>query len=90
MYKPIKFFPLKPDTDEMNKDNRRDKDQKLREIECGCFMPLHFTSFDDIGHSAKVMYKLRAMIVLKHDKPYSQTIDWLRLLPELLTAPISH
>ena len=48
-----------------------------------------FISFGDIGHSAKVMYKLRAMIVLKQDKPYSQTVDWLRLLSELLPAPIS-
>ena len=50
-------------------DNRRTKDQKVREIEHVCFMSLVWTSSGDIGHSAKVMYKLAAMIVLKHDKP---------------------
>ena len=49
-------------------DNRRTKDQKVREIEHVCFMSLVWTSSGDIGHSAKVMYKLAAMIVLKHDK----------------------
>ena len=49
-------------------DNRRTKDQKVRQIEHDSFMSLVWTSSGDIGHSANIMYKLAAMIVLEHDK----------------------
>ena len=60
-------------------EKRRAYDQRVRELEHGCFSPLVFSVSGGMGPTAKVVYKkLAAMIVSKHSQPYSQTINWLR------------
>ena len=60
-------------------EKRRAYDQRIREIEHGCFSPLVFSASGGMGPTAKVVYKkLATMIATKHSQPYSQTINWLR------------
>ena len=43
------------------------------------FSPLVFTSSGGMGPTAKVVYKkLASMLAMKQNRPYSQTMDWLR------------
>lgn len=58
---------------------RRAYDERIREIEHGCFSPLVLSTTGGLGPSANVFYKrLASLIAEKHDKPYSETIRWLR------------
>ena len=50
-------------------------DQWVREIEHGPFSPLVFSG--GMGTTATVVYKQR-MILEKHEKPYSKTMQWIR------------
>ena len=60
-------------------EKRRAYDQRVREVDHGCFSPLVFSASGGMGPTAKVVYKkLAAMIATKHNQPYSQTINWLR------------
>ena len=60
-------------------EKRRAYDQRVREVEHGCFSPLVFSASGGMGPTAKVVYKkLAAMITSKHGQLYSQTINWLR------------
>lgn len=48
---------------------RRAYNQRVREIEHGCFTPLVFTTLSEMESLAKVMYKnLASMIALRHKK----------------------
>ena len=54
-------------------------DQRVREVEHGCFSPLVFSVAGGMGPSATVVYKrLATMISTKFNQQYSQTINWLR------------
>ena len=60
-------------------EKRRAYDQRVREVEHGCFSPLVFSVSGGMGPTARVVYKkLAAMIASKHSQSYSQTINWLR------------
>ena len=73
-------------------EKRRAYDQRIREVEHGCFSPLVFSVSGVMDPTAKVVYKkLASMIASKHNQPYSQTIHWLRcrLRSSLLFPPFS-
>ena len=54
-------------------------EQRIQEVEHGYFSPSTFSASSGMGPTAKVVYKkLASMIALKHDKTYSQTINWMR------------
>ena len=60
-------------------EKRRAYEQRVREIEHGCFSPLVFSASGGMGPTAKVVYKkLASMITTKHNQCYSQTLNWLR------------
>ena len=60
-------------------EKKRAYDQRVREIEHGSFSQLVFTTTGGMGTVATVIYKrLAAMIAEKHEKPYSQTMQWIR------------
>ena len=60
-------------------EKRRAYDQRIREVEHSYFSPLVFTSSGGMGPTAKVVYKkLASMLAMKQNRPYSQTMDWLR------------
>ena len=60
-------------------EKKRAYDQRIREVEHGCFSPLIFSASGGMGPIAKVVYqKLAGMISSKHNQPYSQTVNWLR------------
>ena len=60
-------------------EKRRAYDQRVREIEHGCFSPLVFSTSGGMGPTDKVVYKkLASMIAVKHNQPYSHTLNWLR------------
>ena len=62
-----------------DQEKRRAYDQRVREVEHGCFSPLVFSVSGGMGPTAKVVYKkLAAMIASKYGQSYSQTINWLR------------
>jgi hypothetical protein len=60
-------------------EKKRAYDQRIREVEHGCFSPLVFSVSGGMGPAANVVYKkLASMIAAKHNQSYSQTINWLR------------
>ena len=60
-------------------EKKRAYDQRIREVEHGCFSPLIFSVSGGMGPTAKVVYKkLASMIASKHNQSYSQTVNWLR------------
>jgi hypothetical protein len=60
-------------------EKKRAYDQRIREVEHGCFSPLVFSVSGGMGPAANVVYKkLASMIAAKHSQSYSQTINWLR------------
>ena len=60
-------------------EKRQAYDQRVREVEHGCFSPLVFSVAGGMGPSATVVYKrLATMISTKFNQQYSQTINWLR------------
>ena len=72
-------------------EKRRAYDQRVREIEHGCFSPLVVSASGGMGPTAKVVYKkLASMIATKHNQYYSQTLIWLccRLSFSLLRSAI--
>ena len=73
------FLPMATCYRRNEQEKRRAYDQRVREVEHGCFSPLVFSVSGGMGPTAKVVYKkLAAMIASKHSQPYSQTINWLR------------
>ena len=55
-------------------EKRRVYDQRIREVEHGCFSSLVFSASGVMGLTAKVMYKkLASMIASKHNQSYSQS-----------------
>ena len=73
-----------------DQEKRRAYDQRVREIEHGCFSPLVFSASGGMGPTAKVVYKkLASMIATKHNQCYSQTLNWLRCT-QLFTTPLCH
>ena len=59
-------------------EKKRTYDQRIREVEHGCFSPLIFSVSGGMGPTAKVVYKkLASMIASKHNQSYSQTVNWL-------------
>ena len=59
-------------------EKKRAYDQRVREVEHGSFSPL-FTTTGGMGTVATVVYKrIASMIAEKHEKPYSQTMQWIR------------
>ena len=72
-------------------EKRRAYDQRVREIEHGCFSPLVLSASGGMDSTAKVVYKkLASMIATKHNQCYSQTLNWLhcRLSFSLLCSAI--
>ena len=60
-------------------EKRRAYDQRVRDVEHGCFSPFVFSVSGGMGPSATVVYKrLATMISTKFNQQYSQTINWLR------------
>ena len=60
-------------------EKKRAYDQRIREVEHGCFSPLVFSAAGGMGPTANVVYKkLASMIAIKHNQSYSQTVNWLR------------
>ena len=60
-------------------DKRRHYEKCVREIEHGSFSPLVFTMTGGMGATTTVVYKrIASRIAEKYDKPYSQTLHWMR------------
>ena len=60
-------------------EKKRKYEERIREIEHGSFSPLVFTTAGGMGATATVVYKrLASLIAEKHDKPYGQTLHWMR------------
>ena len=73
------FLPMATCYRRNEQEKRKAYDQRVREVEHGCFSPLVFSVSGGMGPTAKVVYKkLAAMSASKHSQPYSQTINWLR------------
>jgi len=57
-------------------EKRRAYEQRVREVEHGCFTPLVFSASGGMRASAKVFYKkLASMIALKYDTAYHKTLN---------------
>ena len=57
-------------------EKRRAYDERVREVEHGCFSPLVLSAFCSMGPTARVVYKkLAAMIASKYNQ-YSRTLRW--------------
>ena len=60
-------------------EKRRHYEERVREIEHGSFSPLVFATTGGMGATATVVYKrIASRIAEKYDKPYSQTLHWMR------------
>ena len=60
-------------------EKRRAYDERVREVEHGCFSPPVFSVSGSMGPTARVVHKkLATMITSKHNQSYSQTMNWLR------------
>ena len=60
-------------------EKRRAYEQRVREVEHGCFTPLVFSASGGMGPSAKLFYKkLASMISQKYDAAYNRTLSWMR------------
>ena len=61
------------------REKRRGYEQRVREIENGCFSPLVFNTLGGMGPTAQVVYKrLADLIADKLHKPYSTIIRLVR------------
>ena len=60
-------------------EKKRAYDERVRQIEHGCFSPLVFSTAGGMGPIATVVYKrLASLIAMKLQKPYSQILRWIR------------
>ena len=58
---------------------KRAYDQRIREVEHGTFTPLVLSCTGGMGRAAVTTYKrLAALIAMKRDVPYSETMGWIR------------
>ena len=58
---------------------KRAYSQRVRDVECGVFTPLVFSTIGGMGREATTFYKsLADMLALKQRTPYSVVIHWLR------------
>ena len=56
--------------------------QRVRDVECGVFTPLVFSTTGGMGREATTFYKrLADMLARKQRKPYPVVISWLRCSP---------
>uniref|UniRef100_A0A1X7SRF4 Uncharacterized protein n=2 Tax=Amphimedon queenslandica TaxID=400682 RepID=A0A1X7SRF4_AMPQE len=61
------------------REKRRTYDQRVRDIEHGCFSPLVFNTLGGLGPTATVVYKrIAALISEKKKLPYNIVIRWVR------------
>ena len=73
------YNPLEKCHRRQEMEKKRKFEERIREIEHGSFSPLVFTTAGCMGATATVVYKRKAsLIVEKHDKPYGQTLHWMR------------
>ena len=60
-------------------EKRRQYDESVREVECGSFTPLVFSTSGGMGRQATVFFKrLASLLARKRDQPYSHVIGWIR------------
>ena len=60
-------------------DKRRVYEERVREIEHGCFTQLVFSAAGGMGPAAQVVVKrLANLISIKYDTSYTMTLNWLR------------
>jgi len=58
---------------------RRAYDQRVHDVEMGCFLPLFFSAAGSCGPAANVVFgRLASCIATHKGKPYSPTLCWLR------------
>ena len=58
---------------------KREYGQQIREVECGVFTPLVFSTARGMGKEATTFYKrLADMIAQKRQHPYPAVMGWLR------------
>ena len=61
------------------REKRRIYEQRVRDVEHGCFSPLVFNTSGGMEPIATTVYKrIASMISEKYDHPYSNTIRWIR------------
>ena len=61
------------------REKRRIYEQRVRDVEHGCFSPLVFNTSGGMGPTATTVYKrIASLISEKYDRPYSNTIRWIR------------
>ncbi|CAB4009121.1 Hypothetical predicted protein [Paramuricea clavata] len=71
-------------------EKRRAYDERIREVEHGSFSPLVFSTAGGMGATANVVYKrIASLMTEKHGKPYSKTINWLRLASPKVSSNFS-
>lgn len=60
-------------------EKRRCYEERVREVEHGCFLPLVFSTSGGMGKGATSMYKrLASLLSTKRDTPYAVVMGWLR------------
>ena len=58
---------------------KRAYEQRVREVEHGTFTPLVMSASGGLARQAITFYKrLADLLAIKHNKPYSKTMNWLR------------
>ena len=82
------FNPLSPSNHTLSinscyqkheQEKRRGYDQRVREVEHGCFAPLVFNTLGGMGPTARVVYmRLASLIATKTEQPYSAVIRLIR------------
>lgn len=60
-------------------EKKRAYEERVREVERGCFTPLVFSATGGMGPAASTVYKrLASMIAEKREQPYNTVMAWIR------------
>ena len=79
LHKPMSVKPLAACYRKHEHEKRRIYEQRVRDVEHGCFSPLVFNTSGGMGPISTTVYKrIASLISEKYDRPYSNTIRWIR------------
>ena len=63
----------------LEKEKRRKYEQRIRDVEMGCFTPLVFSTFGGMSTISNIFFKrLASLLADKKDVSYSVVMSWLR------------
>ena len=63
----------------LEKEKRRKYEQRIRDVEMGCFTPLVFSTFGGMSTICNIFFKrLASLLADKKDVSYSVVMSWLR------------